>query len=292
MEVSFVALDRDAARSERRTLVQISKELAEDHRKYGAIWADSEMKVVVQPIVSDITELWINGSKISKDEMMMVKELGFKIDLNTGRLIYSGNFIPLRLSNDTWLIRHGETYINASQEKRFQGQANKEQNQLTENGKLQAREAAEELCARFSDDINQDKLSILISPLDRAKETAAEFLTRVRNQFFKELVPINDPGLKEINFGEWENLAENEIKSHFGDEMTILAQKYRAGDVFVKASSGESFIEFLYRVKLFMQNINKKYMGKRVILFGHGTFLKALQVLTFLKQFEAIFEFV
>jgi broad specificity phosphatase PhoE/uridine kinase len=288
-EISFVALAKDALDTRQlQGVSKVSKErqAAEERGKegidkfdheYKAIWMDKNYNIKIDPLVGEPSNSGVKNENISQKRML--EELGLEVDVSTGKLYYSEDFVPLKLSSDIWLIRHGQTFSNASEENRFQGQADDRLNQLTETGRFQAKDTAKKLARQFSENIINDNLIVLTSPLSRAKETALEFIDYVRENLSKSLYLQEESRLSEINFGEWENMTEDDIRLEYGDEILQLAKQYRQGDAFAKSPSGESFIEFLYRVKQYLQDIGSRYSGKKVLLFGHGTYSRAVRIL-------------
>ncbi|MEM9541257.1 MAG: histidine phosphatase family protein [Cyanobacteria bacterium P01_E01_bin.42] len=117
------------------------------------------------------------------------------------------------------LVRHGETEWNRMS--RFQGMMDIP---LNENGKEQARKAAE-----YLKDVHID--FAVTSSLLRPKETAEIILQHHPN------VPLeSDDLLKEIGHGLWEGKLESEIKAEFGE----LLQQWKDSPETVQMPEGEN----------------------------------------------------
>jgi len=98
-----------------------------------------------------------------------IESFGITVDSTTGHLFYTKKYSPMEINYELVLIRHGETYGNCGQitadgkidvdavksnvkdssKRIFQGDVDEEINQLTENGKYQARYAALQLENEF-----------------------------------------------------------------------------------------------------------------------------------------------
>ncbi|MBP0016657.1 MAG: histidine phosphatase family protein [Cyanobacteria bacterium SBLK] len=117
------------------------------------------------------------------------------------------------------LVRHGETEWNRMS--RFQGMKDIP---LNENGKEQARKAAE-----YLKDVHID--FAVTSSLSRPKETAEIILEHHPN------VPLESEDLfKEISHGLWEGKLESEIKAEFGN----LLQQWKDAPETVQMPEGEN----------------------------------------------------
>ncbi len=154
-----------------------------------------------------------------------------------------------------YLTRHGSTMWNY--EKRFQGQKDSE---LTEEGIGQA----ESLRNRIND---MDIDVIYTSPIKRAFRTA----NIVRGN--KDIEIITSDALKELHFGEYEGLTEEELLAQGrGSEL----RKVFAGEIDVRLPGGETLRELSHRVGEFIDNILACQEGKSVLVVTHGAALRAI----------------
>lgn len=157
------------------------------------------------------------------------------------------------MNTEIFLIRHGETEWNASG--RFQGSKDIS---LSQEGVIQAKFLKERLHNKFD--------YIYTSPLVRAIQTAELICNNT------SAVPIIENELREINFGDWEGLTLDEIRTHYVSEFnswkTDEMNGYLVGgDLSLKNSS--------LRAKNAILRIAKERMGKKVIIIAHGGIIKA-----------------
>jgi len=104
--------------------------------------------------------------------------------------------------------------------------------------------------------------AIYASPLTRAKTLAADL--------FGEAVTFDDR-LMELNFGDWEGKAWDEIKDPFLD-------KWMEDFVNKKCSNGESFVMLHERVVQFLEEL-KKLEHKDIAIVTHGGVIRTLQAI-------------
>lgn len=100
------------------------------------------------------------------------------------------------------------------------------------------------------------------SPLSRAKILATDL--------FDDAVTIDDR-LMELNFGDWEGKAWDEIKDPFLD-------KWMEDFVNKKCSNGESFVMLHERVVQFLEDL-KKLGHKHIAIVTHGGVIRTLQAI-------------
>jgi alpha-ribazole phosphatase len=152
------------------------------------------------------------------------------------------------------LIRHGQTAWNA--EEVFRGQADIE---LDERGLKQA-----ELLADY---LNQRKLeAVYSSPLKRAIRTA-EAIAR-RHGLSVEITT----GLNDINFGKWQGLSLQEVRTRFSELFEIwVSDPHR-----VRIPSGESLDDVRQRVLALVNQVMAKHEGKVIALVSHRVVNKVL----------------
>ena len=172
-------------------------------------------------------------------------------------------------------MRHGETDINTSG--LLQGQ--RTDVPLNENGKEQARQAADKLPC----DIDV----IISSPLIRATQTA-----RIINERFKKEMMAVDNRLIERDFGEFEGLPMGDFcidvedcpfenftiytDESLSEEIEIDINALRRYSDNIPTLGGETMHDVVNRVFRFLDNVIKKYSGKNVLLCTHGHVIKPI----------------
>ncbi len=149
--------------------------------------------------------------------------------------------------NKLYIIRHGKTEWN--EKKLLQGKTDIE---LNNEGINQAKE--------LRDSFDFSKIDVCIcSPLKRTKKTA-EIIIENR-------IPIiYDSLLLERGFGDYEG--KPIIFDLIADQWN-----YKLND---STNGIEPIHDCLDRAKKFLNNINKKYSNKNILIVSHGSFIKAL----------------
>jgi uncharacterized phosphatase len=142
------------------------------------------------------------------------------------------------------LARHGETDWN--REGRWQGWADPS---LNGTGHDQARELAGRLAETHFE-------AVYSSDLRRAFETA-EVLAAPHN-----LTVVTDPGLREIDVGQWSGLTRAQISERFP-----LGNR----------PGGETREQHSVRVLATVERIARAHPGQRILIVAHGGCLRALQ---------------
>lgn len=219
--------------------------------------------------------------------------LGIELDIPTGHLFYAPSFSAPSMHFDLVFIRHGETYGNCGQstvdgqinlelvnkgiknkdQRIFQGDVDLAINQLTEEGKRQAQEAAEKLEVNF---LQQGWMPnvILISPLKRAQDTAMPF---VHSHQLQDRC-VTHAGIKEISFGLWDNRRVCDLDIHDVSHLFYLQQH-----ALVKAphpnKRAENFCDLLLRAHHVLNELNIIYRHKKIIMFSHSIFGAACAIL-------------
>ena len=155
---------------------------------------------------------------------------------------------------DLILIRHGRTDWN--QQKRYQGQIDIS---LNEEGVKQAHVTAEQLR-----DIPLE--AVYASDLQRAHHTA-RILSKPRN-----LTPVPDPRLREINHGEWEGLLYEEIRARYPVEFA----RFHEDPANASAPGGESILSLHQRVCSSFQDIISRHPDGQVAVVSHGLALATI----------------
>ena len=156
---------------------------------------------------------------------------------------------------DTLLcIRHAQSTMNAAG--LWQGQANPP---LSEEGREQAHVLGERLAG--------ESLSVLVaSDLRRARETA-EIAGRSLG-----IATRLEPGLRELDVGDWSGLARDEIARRWPEDF----DRFRAGDLDVRAGGGETRRELRERVVAALRSLQQIYRGGRIAVVTHLGVIRTL----------------
>ncbi len=159
------------------------------------------------------------------------------------------------------LIRHGET--EGSKRKAFVGRTDLE---LTEAGMAQAHTIKEKLARVIPD-------AVFSSPFKRTFQTA-----EIINKAFGLSVQTVD-SLKERDFGLWDNLTLDEIKSKYPAE----AGRWLT-DPTCLIPGGENLIQFRQRIISFLDGLIPDYPKGRILLVSHGGCIRTM--ITHLLRFK------
>jgi len=154
--------------------------------------------------------------------------------------------VPTRLI----LVRHGQTLHNVAGKV-----AGWTDSPLSEAGRAQAEVLAAHLAERHT------LHALYSSPLQRARHTAETIGRRVG------LEPIFRDDLKELNFGEMENLTEAEIAARHPD---VWAAAQVLEDHSFAWPGGESRGAFYERVRRALQEIAAAHPDQTVAVVSHG----------------------
>ena len=153
------------------------------------------------------------------------------------------------------LLRHGESESNVKKVKASQLDGYP----LTAKGIKQVENAAEIL--------KKEKIDIIISsPILRAKQTVEIISKGIGLEYIK------DDRIKEYNFGSWNGhrgddlfCENNKIYQEY-KKLTNDKEKYN----FKFGGDGESRREIEERVREFIEEVTEKYIGKNILIIGHG----------------------
>ncbi len=206
---------------------------------------------------------------------------GILVDQTTGRIKLVGPEPIVKLNFILFAERHGETKANSENRLQGSGADDKVLNKLTPHGQEQAEAGANLLFnePKIQDTIKRkESIVVITSELFRSKDTASPFVRLVEQaggkvEYASEAII---KGADEINFGSGENKNEVDMVK---TELALI-QRYRNSlDATVKFEQGESFIDLSIRVYQWLQELNRLYAGRTVVLFGHGTHLSAVKIL-------------
>ena len=153
-----------------------------------------------------------------------------------------------QMKNDYTFVRHGQTYCNKNGIMHGQYDI-----PLNFTGVKQAKKIAQELKHEHFD-------ICFCSPLSRAKSTAYNIL-----KYHKNTKIVFDDRLMELSKGLLEG-------KHLNSEKLLKNEDYN----FIKKFKIESKKEFFSRVKDFVDDIERKYKNKKVLIVAHSGTIKML----------------
>ncbi len=221
----------------------------------------------------------------------MLSDLGFEVIDQEGHIRYKAGYEPPVLKCDLVMIPHGNTYGNSMEV--FQGQNEGPLARLDDKGKSQAWRGAQELWQEYqrllSDGDPGKGYVFLTSPLFRARETASFQIPRLYHLGLKRAIDVElEMRAKEINFGDWGGKKIDELDP----AQQKMAQAYKNNSALIAPRNGESFPEFMVRVRKFIDEINQRYPGKTVFVYGHGMFTRVLKVLLKTQDVETTRDYI
>lgn len=153
-------------------------------------------------------------------------------------------------------VRHGQTEGNIA--RLLHGSTDLP---LSALGEQQAALAGERVRNEFSFD------AIVSSPLTRAASTAAAIAHR-------GAVPVRyEPGLREINFGDYENMAFDELITLHPEILTGIDQ---GQEVNFGWPNGDTLSGFHDRVASTFASLQEAYTGSTIVVVTHNGFLGSL----------------
>ena len=158
------------------------------------------------------------------------------------------------MANTLYLLRHGQTALNASNI--IQGQ--QIDAPLNDVGEQQAK--------LFWNKYKDAEIDLVVySNLLRTKQTIDRFLT-------KPLPGLEYAGSREIS---WGNIEGKVNEGHVFEEYTRVTQAWLAGNFEAKSPNGESVIEVAVRCSTFLDIITK-IPQQRVLVCTHGRIIRIL----------------
>lgn len=159
----------------------------------------------------------------------------------------------MKLNNKYYILRHGEALSNVREI--VSSWPEKFDNHLTEKGVKMIEKSAEEL-----KDKNIDL--IFASDLLRTKQTAETVGKELG------LEPEYDKRLREVNFGDFSGKSISKMWEYFEEE----TERTEKG-----TPNGENYTEILERLVSFLEDTDKKYKGKNILIISHECPLFLLQ---------------
>lgn len=153
-----------------------------------------------------------------------------------------------------YLVRHAQT--PASRDNRLSGSIDPP---LTEVGQAMA----EALAASYG---RLPWAAVYCSPMLRARQTA-EPLCRVAG-----LEPRLEPGLRELHYGEWEGMPQDEVKARWPEAFASWA-----ADVASRAApGGETALEVAARAMAVIERIRAQHREGDVLVVSHKATLRVI----------------
>ena len=168
------------------------------------------------------------------------------------------------------LARHGQTGHNS--ERRFTGWADPS---LTRRGKAEARALGRRIRDERID-------AVYSSDLKRTAETAA--IAMAQHPVLREgIVTVQDPALREANFGEWQGLTFDEARERNPDVAAALL----ARSIDFCAPGGETIPQVHGRVHDFVNRLHQRHDGDTILVVASGGPLQILVAGLFGMPIEA-----
>lgn len=153
-----------------------------------------------------------------------------------------------------YLTRHGETEWNLM--KKMHGHKNAN---LTQKGVEEAKKLGKSL-----EDVEFD--IIYSSPIERALDTAKY----IRGN--KDTEIVTEDSLKELNFGKWEGMFEEDCSENYPEQFNNLWYK---PEVFEPVEGGERLQDLMKRVEIWFNENIKNSEYKNVLVVTHGVVNRA-----------------
>lgn len=160
-----------------------------------------------------------------------------------------------------YLLRHGETEGNVKGT--FAGNTD---TPLTNLGRRQAKEAYHKVNC-FDIDV------VISSPLSRAVDTA--------RLSYKTPDELRD-GLKEMSFGDFENMTYEEISDQYPEAVKIWKEK----GLYYTFPNGESVKSFYDRVITCYKKLLESYDGKNLLIVAHSGVIRSILSHEISERFE------
>jgi len=161
----------------------------------------------------------------------------------------------MKLKNKYFLLRHGQTiYQKEGREMNYDAEENPILT-LTPEGKKMVEDSVKAL-KKICDEQGQNIDSIFSSPYERTKETA---------EITEGILDV-----KEINYDK--RLVDINLGKFMGRPMEESWKFYLGGEIKFdnRPKGGESWNDILERVKSFLDDIEKKYKERNILIVSHA----------------------
>lgn len=153
-----------------------------------------------------------------------------------------------------YMLRHGET--DASQSDVFSGNMNPD---ISSAGL----EMAEHFAQKYA---QLDWEAVYVSPMQRAQSTARPFCKATGLD-----MQLRD-GLKEMSFGEWENLTKEQVQEKYPEDYV----RWLTEPAWNPPTGGESAVMVASRASLVMSEIEEKHTEGNVLVVAHKSTLRVI----------------
>ena len=107
---------------------------------------------------------------------------------------------------------------------------------------------------------------VVASDLRRARETAEIAARRLG------IATRLEPGLRELDVGDWSGLAREEIARRWPEDFA----RFRAGDLDLRLGGGETRRELRARVMAALRSLQQRYRGERIAVVTHLGVIRTL----------------
>jgi len=190
---------------------------------------------------------------------------------------------PAKLACRLIMVPHGQTPSNVGL--LFQSHADGGPDQtLTESGVEMARRGAAAFAEDFGPELRAgpDRWAFYRSPLSRTAQTAAQYEATLAEAGIPVASPGVDARLIEIDAGSWHGFTVDGLAAAGRAEDAEAAAAYRGGSFLARPldGSGESLLELIARAAEWLRELQGRHAaGDTVVVFGHGTFQNAVEVL-------------
>ncbi|MEM1280885.1 MAG: histidine phosphatase family protein [Cyanobacteria bacterium P01_H01_bin.152] len=153
-----------------------------------------------------------------------------------------------------YMLRHGET--EASHSDVFSGKMNPDLNS-----------AGVEMAEHFAQKYAQLPWeAVYVSPMQRTQSTAKPFCKATGLD-----MQLRD-GLKEMSFGEWENLTKEQVQEAFPDDYV----RWLTEPAWNPPTGGESAVQVASRASLVISEIEEKHTDGNVLVVAHKSTLRVV----------------
>ncbi|MEM9817169.1 MAG: histidine phosphatase family protein [Cyanobacteria bacterium P01_D01_bin.6] len=153
-----------------------------------------------------------------------------------------------------YMLRHGET--EASHFDVFSGKMNPDLNS-----------AGVEMAEHFAQKYAQLPWeAVYVSPMQRTQSTAKPFCKATGLD-----MQLRD-GLKEMSFGEWENLTKEQVQEKFPDDYV----RWLTEPAWNPPTGGESAVQVASRASLVISEIQEKHTDGNVLVVAHKSTLRVV----------------
>jgi phosphoserine phosphatase len=160
------------------------------------------------------------------------------------------------------LVRHGHTALNDGD--RFRGRTD---TPLDDQGLREAEITAEAVAARWKPS------AVYTSAVSRAR-TTGEIIGRPFG-----LAPVEEPGVLDMDYGEWTGLTFDEAKAHDPEAYRLCMERASA----FRSPKGESFEELRSRSVASVKAIARRHAGETVVIVSHTVVIRVI-LLGFLEM--------